>query len=181
MTWDPLLAASRVVFDADAIAQAVARIAAEVTARCRDRDPVVLPVLLGGLPFAAALLPRLQFQLQLDYAQVSRYRSGTRGSALVWLRTPIIPLTDRLVLLVDDVLDDGDTLRELKQWCAAQGAAEVLAAVLVSKRSSRRAAGLDADFTGLKAGGEFLFGYGMDYEERYRHLPDIRALPKEIG
>lgn len=181
MSWhaDPVFAASRLVFDAAAIARAVARIAAEVTARCADRDPVVIPVLLGGLPFGAALLAQLQFHLHVDYAQVSRYRDGTRGGTLNWLRKPAVPLVGRQVLLLDDVLDDGDTLQELKRWCRDAGASEVLAAVLVSKRSTRRAPDVRADFTGLDAGSEFLFGYGMDYGQRYRHLPEIRALPKE--
>lgn len=181
MSWlaDPVFAASRRVFDAAEIARAVARVAREVTARCADRDPVVIPVLLGGLPFGAALLAQLQFQLHVDYAHVSRYRGGTQGGTLHWVREPAISLVGRQVVLVDDVLDEGDTLQALKDWCADAGAAEVLAAVLVSKRSARRAPGVRADFTGLDAGSDFLFGYGMDYQQRYRHLSEIRALPEE--
>ena len=79
MSADPVLAASRVVFDRAAIDGAVARVADAVTAHCAGRDPVVLSVLLGALPFTAALIARLDFMLQLDYAQVARYRGATRG------------------------------------------------------------------------------------------------------
>ena len=180
MSGDPILAQSRVVFERAAIADAVARIADAVTARCAGHDPVVLSVLLGGLPFTAALIARLEFRLQLDYAQVARYRGSTRGGRLEWLREPQLALAGRQVLVVDDVLDDGDTLAEITRWCRARGAAEVVTTVLVEKRSHRRPAGLAADWTGLYAADEYLFGFGMDYRERYRQLPEIRALPQTL-
>ena len=178
MSWqdDPVLTGSRVVFDARAINAAVDAVGDAVHARCEGHDPVVLSVLIGALPFTAALLHRLAFPLQLDYVQVTRYRGGTRGGELEWLREPALPLAGRQVLIVDDVLDDGDTLAAITRSCAERGAAEVLSAVLVEKQSPRRPTGQSADFTGLRAGDEFLFGYGMDYRERYRHLPEIRAL-----
>ncbi len=178
MSWqdNPVLTTSRVVFDARAIDGAIDEVGRAVHARCEGHDPVVLSVLIGALPFTAALLRRLAFSLQLDYVQVARYRGATSGGELAWLREPALPLADRQVLIVDDVLDDGDTLAEITRWCVERGAAEVLTAVLVEKQSPRRPAGQSADFTGLHAGDEYLFGFGMDYRERYRHLPDIRAL-----
>lgn len=183
MSWaaDPLLRAAPVVFDARAIERAIDRIADAATARLATTDPVVIPVMIGGLPFGAALLARLAFHVTIDYAHVSRYRGGVKGGALRWLRAPQVPLAGRTVLLVDDVLDDGDTLVELKRWCADAGAAHVEAAVLVRKASQARPDGVDADYIGLEAGREFLFGFGMDLDERYRHLPEIRALPEETA
>ncbi|MEX0900180.1 MAG: hypoxanthine-guanine phosphoribosyltransferase [Gammaproteobacteria bacterium] len=178
MSWrdDPVLTDSRVVFDARAIGEAVDVVGRSVSERCADRDPLVLSVLMGALPFTAALLRCLAFSLQIDYVQVARYRGKTHGGELTWLRKPALPLTGRQVLVVDDVLDDGGTLAEISRACIEGGAAEVLTAVLVEKQSPRRPAGQAADFTGLRAGDEYLFGFGMDYRERYRHLPDIRAL-----
>lgn len=179
MSWhdDPVLTASRVMFDARAIDDAVNAVGSAVHERCAGRDPIVLSVLIGALPFTAALLQRLAFSLQLDYVQVARYRGATRGGELAWLREPALPLAGRQVLIVDDVLDDGDTLAEISRACTARGAEEVVTAVLVEKQSPRRPAGQTANFTGLRVGTEYLFGYGMDYRERYRHLPEIRALP----
>src|SRR5690606_16439659 len=114
---------SRLVFDRAAIDAAIDEVAAAVTARVAGRDPVVVSVLLGALPFTAALIARLDFPLQLDYAQLSRYRGETQGGALEWLRTPAVPRAGRYVLVVDDVLDGGDTLAELVRWCRAAGAA----------------------------------------------------------
>lgn len=173
---DPVLMASRVVFDAREIEAAIGGIGRAVHERCVGRDPIVLSVLIGALPFTAALLGRLAFSLQLDYVQVARYRGATRGGELAWLREPALPLDGRQVLIVDDVLDDGDTLAEISRACTERGAAEVLTAILVEKQSPRRPAGQSADFTGLYAEDEYLFGFGMDYRDRYRHLPDIRAL-----
>lgn len=174
---DPWLARAPVVFDAAAIAEAVERIAVELTARCAGREPVLVTALLGALPFTAALLPKLAFPWRLDCARLSRYRGDTTGGELEWLLEPLTPLDGRMVVLLDDVLDDGATLTALRGHCAGQGAAEVIAAVLVRKRSPRRPPGVDAEITGLEADDGYLFGFGMDYRERYRHLPDIHRLP----
>lgn len=176
---DKVLANAPVMFDAQRIDAAVADVAARIMDRCRGNDPIVISVLLGALPFTAALLPRLQFPLQLDYAQLSRYRGETRGSTLRWLRVPQLALDGRQVVLVDDVLDDGETLAELQRWCVRAGAADVVTAVLVRKRSPRRPPDTQVDIAGLDAPDRYLFGFGMDYQERYRHLPEIRALAKD--
>lgn len=143
------------------------------------QPPLFLTVMNGALPFAAALalaLGERGLDLQLDYLHATRYRGDTRGKELHWLRQPEVSLAGRRVLLVDDILDEGQTLLEVKHWCAAQGAAEVRIAVLAVKRHDRCVPGICADYAGLEVPDRYVFGYGMDYHEQGRNLPAIYAL-----
>ncbi len=167
-----------VVFDAAAIEAAVARVASAVTGDLSRRDPLILCVLAGAVPFAAALVTRLGFPLELDFIKVSRYRDGARGGGLEWILEPSVAVRDRHVLIVEDVLDHGETLSAIRSRLVAEGAASVRDAVLVVKSSSRRPAGLVPSYHGLVADSRFLVGFGMDHAGRYRNLPDIRALPE---
>lgn len=178
---DPILTRAAVAFDSTAIDAAVTRVADAITSECAGHDPVVLCVLAGAMPFTAALIPRMQFALELDFARLSRYRDGTRGGELRWMQEPATSLADREVIIVDDVLDAGDTLAELRRYCTDAGAASVRDAVLVVKASTRRPEGLVPTWSGLQAGPGFLFGYGMDLDGHYRNLPEIRILPGEEG
>lgn len=143
------------------------------------RAPLFLTVMNGALPFAAALalaLGERGLDLQLDYLHATRYRGETRGQDLHWLRKPAVSLAGRRVLLVDDILDEGQTLLEVKHWCQAQGAADVRIAVLALKRHARRVPGIDAEHVGLEVPDRYVFGYGMDYHEQGRNLPAIYTL-----
>ena len=155
---------------------ALDRMAAEITLRLRDANPLVLCVVNGGVITCGALLERLDFPLRQDYLHATRYRSGTSGHAVEWLRHPKTPLSGECVLVVDDILDEGWTLAAILEHCRALGAREVLAAVLVDKRHDRKAPGARADFIGLQAPDRYLFGYGMDYHEYWRNAPGIFAV-----
>ncbi|PJJ97788.1 hypoxanthine-guanine phosphoribosyltransferase [Lysobacteraceae bacterium NML75-0749] len=143
------------------------------------QPPLFLTVMNGALPFAAELalaLGERGLDLQMDYLHATRYRGDTRGKELHWLRQPEVSLAGRRVLLVDDILDEGQTLLEVKHWCAAQGATEVRIAVLAVKRHDRCVPGICADYAGLEVPDRYVFGYGMDYHEQGRNLPAIYAL-----
>lgn len=152
------------------------RMAAEITARIGERNPVLLGVMVGGVVPLGLLLPRLNFLLQVDYVHASRYRGGTEGRELHWIKVPDLPLQDRTVLIVDDVLDRGETLAAICQACRAGGASEVLTAVLVDKQTASRPADRHADFVGVTAPDRWLFGYGMDYKTYLRNGDGIYAL-----
>lgn len=183
MSWqdDPLVAAAAVAFDANAIDDAVTRLSGSIATACAGRDPLFLCVLAGALPFTVALTSRMPFRLEVDFARLSRYRDGIRGGDLRWIQKPATPLAGREVVVVDDVLDGGDTLVELRRYCVAAGAASVREAVLVVKESARRPAALAPTWSGLRAGPGYLIGYGMDYNGHYRNLPEIRQLPDGEG
>ena len=174
-----VLARSELLHDAAAVAAAYDRMAAAVTERLADREPVVLGMMLGGLIATAELAQRLAFPLRLDYLHATRYRGGTHGAELHWVARPAQALAGRSVLLVDDILDEGVTLAAVIEACQRQGAREVLSAVLVQKRHDRRLAGVSADFVGLEVPDRYVFGCGMDWHERFRNLPELRALAPE--
>jgi hypoxanthine phosphoribosyltransferase len=163
------------IVDAASVLHAVDQVAVRIALRLQDANPWVLTVMHGALPFAGWLLPRLAFPLEVGYLHVSRYRNDTAGGDLRWHSQPEYPLQGRTVLLVDDVLDRGETLAALVDWMREAGAAEVLTAVLVDKvvNAPRPAA---ADFAALQGPDRFLFGCGMDYRGYWRNLPAVYAL-----
>jgi hypoxanthine phosphoribosyltransferase len=121
------------------------------------------------------LMTRLNFPLQMDYIHASRYRGDTSGGVLKWLVKPSFELKDRVVVIVDDVLDKGITLAELIKYCRQQGAREVYSAVLVEK-IQQRPFDIESDFTGIKTVDRYLFGYGMDYKTYLRNAEGIYAV-----
>lgn len=156
---------------------AISRMAQAITERLADANPVLFCVMNGGLIFSGQLLPQLRFPLQAEYLHASRYRHETSGGILEWKVQPAFNLRDRSVLILDDILDEGTTLLALADYCRAQGASEVLTAVLVEKDHDRKARpGLKGDFTGLVIEDRFLFGYGMDYKGYWRNAPGIYAV-----
>ena len=170
---------ARCLFTWREVEQAVDRVAGEIRDACRDRDPLLLTVMNGGLVFAGLLLPRLDFPLQCGYVHATRYRGETTGAELDW-NVPPCGVEGRHVLLLDDILDVGTTLCALVERCEQQGAASVATAVLVDKRHHRKATpGLRADHTALETEDFYLFGCGMDYREYWRNAPGIYAVVEE--
>lgn len=164
--------------DDQAVQKAVAEMAQAVNRDHADGSPLVMVIMNGGLVPAGWLLPQLQFMFELDYIHATRYRGRTIGDELHWLVEPHKPLAGRDVLLVDDILDEGVTLREIVAYCERAGASTVRTAVLVQKQLGRPAA-LEADYVGLTVENRYVFGCGMDYKEYFRHLPAIYALGRE--
>jgi hypoxanthine phosphoribosyltransferase len=172
---------ARCLYSAEAVTEALEHMARALTAELRDSRPLVLIVLTGGLYVGAALTQRLPFALDIDFIRVSRYGRGTQPGRLVWRVVPHQALAGRFVLLVDDVWDEGRTLAELTEWALRKGARKVRSAVLVHKEPPARPGALlpvaGPDYCGLRAGREWIVGWGMDFEENGRNLPAIYVLP----
>lgn len=167
---------AELLWSAEEVATALDRMAVAITARLRDADPLVLVVLNGALIPAAQLLTRLDFPLQISYLHATRYRGATRGGALNWLARPTIPVQGRRVLVVDDIFDEGTTLKAILDDLRDSGAEEIYSAVLVNKIHHRKAPDLVVDFIGLEVEDRYVFGFGMDYQEYLRNLPGIYAV-----
>lgn len=157
------------------VEQALDAMARAMHEKLYDRNPLMLCVVTGGIIPMGHLMTRLHFPLQIDYIHATRYRGETSGGVLKWLVKPSFPLKDRVVVIVDDVLDKGITLAELIKYCKAEGVREVYSAVLVEKLQDRPFE-IEADFTGLKTVNRYLFGYGMDYKSYLRNADGIYAV-----
>ena len=170
-----ILASADLIHSADTIDVAVRRVAREISERLRDHNPVLLCVLKGSVPFAGHLLTQLTFPLDFDYLHVSRYGDVTSGGQLTWIVEPRSAVAGRVVLVVDDILDEGVTLAEVARRLLAQGASEVLCAVFADKNIGR-AKPIAADFVGLRLPNRYVFGYGMDVRGAWRNLPAVYAV-----
>ncbi len=171
------LAAAELLFDRDYIEDEIRRIAADIDADYAGGPrPVYLTIMHGGMLFASRLALALRIDLEFDYLHATRYRGATTGSGLAWLHRPATPLRGRRVLLADDILDEGHTLKAVKRWCEDEGAADVRIAVLSVKQHDRRVDDIHADYIALEVPDRYVYGYGMDYHEQGRNLPGIYAL-----
>ncbi|MFT3756919.1 MAG: hypoxanthine-guanine phosphoribosyltransferase [Pseudoxanthomonas sp.] len=171
---------SEKIIDRSTIDTAISKMA-EAIARdyAIGAPPVYLTILHGALPFSGQLALELGargIDLTFDYLHATRYRGATTGGELVWKHRPATALYGRRVLLADDILDEGYTLAAVKQWCLEQGATDVRIAVLTVKKHQRIVDGIAADYVGLEVPDRYVFGFGMDYHEQGRNLPDIHAL-----
>ncbi len=155
---------------------ALDNMANEIRAALKDSNPILLCIMNGGLIVTGSLATRLQFPLQIDYLHATRYRDKTVGSDLQWRSYPALSLEGRVVLIVDDILDQGTTLESIFKYCTQQGAQQVFTAVLVDKQHSRKLSTLAADFVGLEVEDHYLFGYGMDYKGYLRNAAGIYAV-----
>ncbi len=163
------------VASAEQVQAAIGDLAKAIEARLSRAYPLVLVVMGGAVVFAGQLLPRLRFPIDLDYIHVTRYGAATQGGGIEWRVAPPQSVSGRTVLVVDDILDGGETLRAVRDRLLALGAREVLNAVLVEKQLGREKP-IRADFVGLRIPDRFVFGCGMDAKGYWRNLPEIRAI-----
>ncbi|MCP1676267.1 hypoxanthine phosphoribosyltransferase [Natronocella acetinitrilica] len=173
------LQAAERLHDDHAVEQALEEMAVAITRDLSEAVPVVLCVLIGGLIPTGRLLPKLDFPLEVDYVHATRYRGATRGGELVWIARPRSDLRGREVLIVDDILDEGHTLRGIIEDCLERGAARVRVAALVEKRHDRRHPEVVADYVGLVVDDRYVFGAGMDYHDMLRNAPGIYAVVEQ--
>ena len=170
-----ILETAEEICSAECVAAEVSRIAREVSERLAQRHPVVLAVMRGSVLFAGKLLPQLRFPLQFDYLDVTRYGSATTGGDITWKVSPGTAVDGRVVLVLDDILDEGRTLAAIREKLLEAGAAEFHAAVFAEKDTGRQKP-IRADFTGITVPNRYVFGFGMDVRGAWRNLPAIYAV-----
>jgi hypoxanthine phosphoribosyltransferase len=141
------------------------------------KEVVVLCVMNGGMVFCAHLLPLLNFPLQFDALQISRYGDKDIGGALRWLKKPTIELRNKHILIVDDLIDEGVSLTEVFDYCEGENSASTKTVVLLNKDTTRRVSeAIVPNYIGLSIPDEFIFGFGIDYKNYYRNLLDIYSI-----
>lgn len=166
------------LIDAATLDAALDRMAAEISERFSETDPLVITVMHGGLVPAGMLLPRLGFPLQIDYLHATRYDGKTRGGRLRWVARPSVSVAGRTVLLLDDIFDEGHTLEAIVGACREAGAAQVFSVVLLDKVHDRKTS-YRPDITGLPVADRYVFGMGMDYRGYLRNLPAVYAVRED--
>ena len=169
-----ILDAADCLLDETAVQAAIVRLAAEISASLKDRYPLVLAVMGGSIVFAGHLLPHLRFPLEFDYIHVSRYGRATSGGKIEWTVPPRNNVAGRAVLVLDDILDGGDTLAAIRDRVLSLGAEACFCAVLADKDTGREKP-IVPDFIGLKLPNRYVFGCGMDISGAWRNLPAIYA------
>ena len=163
------------LYTREEVDSAIERMAAAINTEYHGLTPVVLCVMNGGVVLAGHLLPRLSPVLEFDYMHATRYRGETSGGELSWKHHHEIALNGRDVLVLDDILDYGDTLKAIRDACIKEGARSFRSAVLVRKLHETHC-GIDADYVGLDVPDRYVFGYGMDYHGYLRNVPGIYAV-----
>lgn len=154
--------------------------ATEISLALSFSNPIFLCVVVGGIVPLGNLLPRLDFTLEVDYIHATRYHTNTKIKNLEWKVKPTCKIKNRTVVVVDDILDGGVTLAAIINFCKEQGAKSVYSAVLVDKYNARLPNGPEsANFSGLKVGNHYVFGYGMDYKGYLRNAPGIYRVAPE--
>lgn len=173
-----ILDSADLICSAEFVAASITRVAGQITEVLGERYPVVLSVMGGAIVFAGQLLPQLRFPLDLDYIHVTRYRNSTRGHDVEWKVLPKADIRGRVVLVLDDILDEGRTLEAVRDKLQEMGVTEIYYAVLTVKDTGQ-AKPIQADFAGINLPNRYVFGCGMDVKGLWRNLPEIYALKDE--
>ncbi|MBI1830853.1 MAG: hypoxanthine phosphoribosyltransferase [Planctomycetes bacterium] len=166
----------RVLITTEKIQERIDQLARQIAPEYRDRPLTIVGVLTGSLMFLADLVRRLDVPLRIGLIQASSYRGkSTTGGELYIGPGLLADVRDRHVLLLDDILDTGQTLSRLVQLLQDRGAASVKVAVLLRKQG-RQVHAVQVDFVGFEIPDEFVVGYGLDFNDEYRQLPHIAVL-----
>jgi hypoxanthine phosphoribosyltransferase len=173
-----ILNEAQLLCDARTVQASIERLAHEISERLSGRYPLLLVVMRGGVFFAGQLLPLLRFPLELDYVHASRYGDTTTGGTLQWKSLPPESVRGRCVLVLDDIIDAGETLAAIRDYLLDCGAESCHIAVLTDKATGK-AKPVNADFVGIRLPDRYVFGCGLDVSGAWRNLPEIYAVNEE--
>lgn len=168
------------VYTKEEIHREVARMGAAISRDYAGRNPLLISVLKGAFVFMADLVREITIPCELDFMAVSSYGSGTESSGRVRILKDLdTNIEGRHVIIVEDVLDSGVTLSKLITMLQSRGAASLAVCAMFDKPARRRAQ-VDVAYRGLTIPDAFVVGYGLDYAEKYRNLPDLCVLKPEV-
>ena len=170
----------RVLFDGPAIHKRLDEMAVQITTDYANSEVTVIAILTGSLMFMSDLLRRIPLPLKLDCLSVDSYHGKAQSSGEVTFeQLDVLDVAGRDVLILDDILDTGRTLAAVRTKLAMAKPRSIRVCVLLNKRK-RRAIELVADYIGFEIDDEFIVGYGLDFMQRYRNLPYVGVLKKEL-
>ena len=170
----------RVLLSEDEIREKVRELGGKITADYKNSNLMLVTVLKGAVVFLADLMRQIDVPAEIDFMVVSSYGSGVNSSGVVKIVKDLdVPLAGKDILIVEDILDSGLTLSYIKELLESRGPRSIRIATLLDK-PSRRKVDLQADYIGFSVPDEFVIGYGLDYDEKYRNLPYIGILKPEV-
>ena len=171
---------SKILVTREEIAASVKKLGLQITEDYRGKNPLFIGILKGAVVFFADLIREIDLPLSMDFMVVSSYGASTKTSGVVQVVKDVSQdITGRDVLIVEDIVDSGMTLSYLKKYLSSRGAASIRIVTLLDKPERRRV-DLTADYYCFTIPDEFVVGYGLDYAEKYRNLPDIGVLHPRI-
>ena len=170
----------KVLLTEDVIKARVQEMGDELYEKFADKDPMFVGVLNGCFVFMADLVRAAQFKSEVQFIGLSSYRDATKSSGSVQITRDLQrDITGLDIIVVEDILDSGNTLAFLKKYLETKGAASVTIVTLLDK-PARREKAITADLAGFVVPDEFVVGYGLDYAQRYRNMPYIGVLKPEV-
>ena len=170
----------RVLLSEDEIREKVRELGGKITADYKNSNLMLVTVLKGAVVFLADLMRQIDVPAEIDFMVVSSYGSGVKSSGVVKIVKDLdVPLAGKDILIVEDILDSGLTLSYIKELLESRGPRSIRIATLLDK-PSRRKVDLQADYIGFSVPDEFVIGYGLDYDEKYRNLPYVGVLKPEV-
>lgn len=171
----------KVVVSREQIKEACERLGKQLTEDYKDKDVVVVGILRGAALFMMDVVREMDCHVELDFMDVSSYHGGTSSSGEVKIVKDLdTPVEGRHILIVEDIVDTGRTLRYIIDLLLHRKAASVKVCTLTDKPEGRVVKDVNADYVGIEVPNEFLVGYGLDYEQKYRNLPYIGVLKPEV-
>jgi hypoxanthine phosphoribosyltransferase len=175
MNTKQLISESSLIYSNKQIGDAILDIANDCNSHLRNEEVTILPVMNGALIFAGQLIPRLNFNCILDYIHASRYSNNQGQPNVNWIYKPNKDLIkDKIVLVIDDILDEGLTLNDIKKNLIEMGAKQVVIAVLFNKKIDKIKP-IKADFFGLEVPDVYVYGFGLDFNGIGRNIPHLYA------
>lgn len=154
-------------------------LAGQLTKKYQDQFPVIVSVMTGAAFFTIEMVKRLNFKLNLDYVDVSSYQNSTQSTKVRLIQDLSTNIKGRPVIIMEDIIDTGHTLKFLKDLLKGRGAKSIEICALLDK-PARREANVKADYIGFRVPNEFIVGYGLDYSGLYRNLPYIGILKRAV-
>lgn len=171
----------RVMIDKKSLDEMVARLGEEITNDYKGKELVILGVLKGGFIFTADLVRKINVPAEIDFIAASSYGSGTKTTGVVHLKKDTeISLEGKHLLIVEDIVDSGVTLSYLKKFFESRNALSVKICTAFDKPARRIAKDLKVDYVGAVIEDEFVVGYGLDYDERMRNIPELCILKRSV-
>ena len=170
----------KILISHDEIVAAARELGQKLTEDYQGKNPILVGILKGSVPFMAELIKHIDMHIELDFMLVSSYHGGTSSSGVINIIKDIDQdIKDRDILFVEDIIDTGKTLKSLKELFEGRQPASVKIATLLDKPEGRLVE-IEADYTCFTIPNEFVVGYGLDYDENYRNLPYIGVLKEEV-